>query len=123
MPKPRDNDLYNKVKKKVYKKIPKHSAYRSGILVQTYKKEFKKKYGKSKEPYIGKKTSKRGLKRWFKEEWANQRGEIGYKYKGDVYRPTKRITKKTPKTFKELNKKQIDRAKTKKRKYGRVYRF
>ena len=41
MPKPRDINLYNKVKK-VYKKIPKHSAYRSGILVQTYKKEFKK---------------------------------------------------------------------------------
>jgi hypothetical protein len=43
MPNPRDNILYNKIKKKVYKKNPKHSAYRSGILVQEYKKAFKKK--------------------------------------------------------------------------------
>jgi|TARA_E500000178_G_C16858729_1_gene678661 hypothetical protein len=123
MTKPRDIKLYNLTKKQIYKRIPKHSAYRSGILVQTYKKKFYKKYGKNKDPYIGKKTSKRGLKRWFKEKWVNQRGEIGYKYKGDVYRPSKRITKKTPKTFKELTKKQLRRAKTKKRKYGRVNRF
>ena len=99
MPKPRNMKLYNSIKRKIYKKHPKHSAYRSGLLVQAYKKKFKKKYG-NKEPYIGKKTSKKGLKRWFEEEWVNQRGEIGYKYKGDVYRPSKRITKKTPKTFK-----------------------
>ena len=123
MTKPRDIKLYNLTKKQIYKRIPKHSAYRSGILVQTYKKKFYKKYGQNKDPYIGKKTSKRGLKRWFKEKWVNQRGEIGYKYKGDVYRPSKRITKKTPKTFKELTKKQLRRAKTKKRKYGRVNRF
>jgi hypothetical protein len=122
MPQPRNMKLYNSIKKKIYKKHPNHSAYRSGLLVQAYKKEFKKKYG-NKEPYNGKKTSKKGLKRWFKEEWLNQRGEIGYKYKGDVYRPSKRITKKTPKTFKELNKKQIHKARTKKRKYGRVDKF
>ena len=34
-----------KIKLKVYKDIPKHSAYRSGILVQKYKNAFKKKYG------------------------------------------------------------------------------
>jgi hypothetical protein len=123
MPKPRDNNLYNKTKKQVYKRIPKHSAYRSGILVQSYKKNFYKKYGKNKDPYIGKKTSKLGLKRWFKEKWVNQRGEIGYKYKGDIYRPSKRITKKTPKTFTELSKADIKKAKTRKRKYGRVNKF
>ena len=42
MNEPVDMKLYEKVKKKVYKKHPKHSAYRSGILVQTYKKTFKK---------------------------------------------------------------------------------
>ena len=36
---PSDIKLYNKTKKQIYKKIPKHSAYRSGILVQTYKKK------------------------------------------------------------------------------------
>ena len=34
---PTDQALYAKTKKQVYKKHPKHSAYRSGILVQTYK--------------------------------------------------------------------------------------
>ena len=38
MPKPRDVVLYNKVKKQIYKKHPKHSAYRSGLLVQNIKR-------------------------------------------------------------------------------------
>lgn len=122
---PRDTKLYNKTKKQIYKKIPKHSAYRSGILVQTYKKKFKNKYGTKKSPYKGNKmkTKKNGLSRWFKEKWVNQRGEIGYKYKNDIYRPSKRITKKTPLTHKELSKKEINRARTNKYRKGRVYRF
>lgn len=123
MPLPRDQKLYNKTKKYIYKKHPKHSAYRSGLLVKEYKKRFSKKYGKKKNPYKGKKTEKKGLSRWFKEKWVNQRGEIGYKYKSDVYRPSKRITKKTPKTHHELTKKQIKRARSKKYKKGRVNRF
>ncbi len=39
MPVPRDKKLYEMVKKRVYKKIPKHSAYRSGVIVKTYKKK------------------------------------------------------------------------------------
>jgi len=120
---PRDQKLYNKTKKYIYKKHPKHSAYRSGLLVKEYKKRFSKKYGKKRDPYKGKKTEKKGLSRWFKEKWVNQRGEIGYKYKSDVYRPSKRITKKTPKTHGELTKKQIKRARSKKYKKGRVDRF
>lgn len=120
---PTDMKLYDKTKKKLYKKIPKHSAYRSGLLVQQYKKNFTEKYGKKKQPYKGNLTKKRGLKRWFAEDWRNQRGEIGYKYKNDVYRPKKRITKNTPKTFKELNKKQIKRARTEKYRKGRVLKF
>lgn len=122
-PTPTDLNLYNKTKKNVYKKYPKHSAYRSGILVQTYKKNFKNKYGNHKNPYTGKKTQKKGLSRWFKEEWKNQRGSIGYKYKSDVYRPTKRITKKTPITFKELNEEQVKKARQEKYNKGRVNRF
>lgn len=121
--KPTDLELYNKIKKKTMKKIPKHSAYRSGVIVKTYKKKFKEKYGNKKSPYTGKKTKKKGLSRWFKEKWVNQRGEVGYKYKSDIYRPSKRITKKTPVTHKELSKKQIKRARTIKYKKGRVHRF
>ena len=57
--KPTDLELYNKIKKKTMKKIPKHSAYRSGVIVKTYKKKFKEKYGNKKSPYTGKKTKKK----------------------------------------------------------------
>lgn len=121
---PVDKALYNKTKKSLYKKYPKHSAYRSGLLVQAYKKAFSAKYGNKKNPYTGfKATKKVGLNRWFAEKWLNQRGEVGYKYKSDVYRPTKRITKKTPTTFGELSKKQIKKARTEKYKTGHVKRF
>lgn len=119
---PVDKKLYNKTKKFIYKKYPKHSAYRSGLLVKQYKKMFSIKYG-NKKPYKGKVTKKKGLKRWFEEEWRNQRGEVGYKFKNDIYRPTKRITKKTPKTHKELTKKKIMKARRKKYLKGRVNRF
>ncbi len=111
---PKNKELYLKVKKEIYKKYPKHSAYRSGLLV----KEYKSRGGE----YTGKKN-KDGLSRWFKEEWTNQRGTTGYKKKSDVYRPTKRITKDTPKTFKELSKKEISVAQKKKLKKGRVDKF
>ena len=91
--------------------------------MQEYKKRFSKKYGKKKDPYTGKKTEKKGLGRWFREKWVNQRGEVGYRYKSDVYRPTKRITKKTPITFKELSKKQIRKARREKSIKGRVNNF
>ena len=122
MPEPIDKKLYNKLKKNIYKKIPKHSAYRSGLLVKKYKQEFRKTHGK-KNPYKGKKTKKTGLKRWFAEKWTNQRGEIGYKHKSDIYRPSKRITKKTPITIKELSKREIKRARREKSRKGRIKKF
>ena len=94
------------------------------ILIANYSlTQARKKYGKKKQPYTGKKTKKRGLKRWFKEKWVNQRGEIGYKYKSDIYRPSRRITKKTPTTHKELTGRQIKRARKEKYTKGRVKRF
>lgn len=110
-PGPRDAKLYASTKRAVYEKYPKHSAYRSGILVQTYKNAFSKKYGKAKNPYTGKKPVSTGLTRWFMEEWKSDKGTIGYPYKSSVYRPTKRITKDTPKTFSEIDKKTLKRAK------------
>ena len=122
-PSPTDIKLYNKTKKYIYNKYPKHSAYRSGLLVKRYKDEFTKKYGKRRQPYMGKKTKKKGLSRWFREKWRNQRGEVGYKKKGDIYRPTKRITKKTPATMSELSKKQKEKAIREKKTKGRVKKF
>ncbi len=44
------------------------------------------------------------LKRWEKEDWKNERGkDCGDDSKGKGYcRPTKKVSKKTPKTRKEL---------------------
>ena len=119
MSKPVDKELYEKVKKKVYKDMPTHSAYRSGQLVKQYKEAFKKKY-KDRPAYTGKSDK---LKNWFREEWRTQEGKTTYQKKGDIFRPTKRITKDTPTTFKELSKKEIESAKREKAKKGRVKRF
>ncbi len=122
LPKPVDSELYNKIKEDIYKKYPKHSAYRSGLIVKEYKKQFKTKYG-NKSPYSGKKPNKKGLKRWFDEKWVNQDGKVGYHSKSDIYRPSIRITKKTPITHKELTEKEIKRARNEKYRKGRVNRF
>lgn len=119
---PKDQKLYDNVKKVVYKEMPTHSAYRSGQLVKRYKEAYEKKYG-NKNAYEGKKKENSKLKDWFDAEWKNQRGEIGYKFKSDIYRPTKKITKETPTTFSELTKKEIERAKREKREKGRVKKF
>lgn len=124
-PEPTNMNMYERVKRKVYASYKTHSAYRSGMLVKLYKKEFTKKYGNKRSPYDGKKPSKKdtGLKRWFAEEWKANDGKIGYRKKGDVYRPTKRVTKKTPITFNELTKSEIKKAKKEKKEKGRVKRF
>ena len=119
MSKPVDKILYDEIKKQITAEH-KPSAYRSGLLVKTYKQEFKKKHGSKVSPYIGKSEN---LKRWFEENWVNQRGEVGYKKKGDIYRPTNRISKNTPKTWSELTPTEIKQASNEKRKTGRVRKF
>ena len=118
MPTPKDKELYEKIKKEIYLKYPQHSAYRSALLSREYKKEFEKKH-KNKNSYSGNRETS-NLGRWFKEEWKNQRGEVGYKKKGDVYRPTKKINSKTPTTFNELNKSQIKKAMKEKKETGKA---
>ncbi len=115
MAEPKNKTLYNKVKKEIYAKIPKHSAYRSGLLV----KEYKKRGG----TYVGKKEENKGLTRWFKEDWRTQDGSKTYKKKGDVFRPTKKITDKTPTTYKELTKKEVKDAQKEKKATGRVKKY
>tara|TARA_A100001015_G_C15003832_1_gene719781 strand:- start:1310 stop:2020 length:711 start_codon:yes stop_codon:yes gene_type:complete len=113
-PKPTNMTLYNKIKAQVYKKIPKHSAYRSSIVVKNYKA--------AGGGYSGSKE-KGGLTRWHKEKWRNQRGKEGYQKKGDIYRPTKRVSKKTPITMSELTESEKKRARNIKAKGKRVTRF
>ena len=115
MSEPKNKKLYEEVKAEIYRRYPQHSAYRSGLLV----KEYKARGGE----YIGKKNDEKGLGKWFREKWVNQRGETGYKNKNDIYRPTVRVNKDTPTTHKELSAKQIKEARAEKAKNGRVKKF
>lgn len=122
---PKDKKLYDRVKATLYKKITKHSAYRSGLLVKKYKEAYKRKY-KSDDAYEGKKKKNKGLTRWFKEDWRTQDGKKTYSKKSDVFRPTKKITNKTPKTYSELGgskSKRVKKAQKEKAKTGRVKKY
>lgn len=121
MPEPVNKKLYEKVKKLATKKFQsKTGIYRSAWLV----KEYKKRGGK----YSGKPSKSSGLKRWFKEDWVDlnrpvkKNGKIvGYhkcgrksvrtKSKYPLCRPSKRITSKTPRTYKTISKSSIRKAK------------
>ena len=133
MSKPLDQTLYKKVKREADKKFEAPtSAYKSSWIVREYKKRGGK-YSK-RSP---KKSKSTGLQRWYREEWVDlnrpikKNGKvIGYKKCGrksskskgkyPLCRPSKRITKKTPKTYKELSKGSIKRAKSKKRGSKRI---
>jgi len=81
--------LYEQAKKIADEKYSKPSAYKSGFIVKKYK-ELGGTYTDDKNP--------KDLKRWFKEDWK----DIGNK-DYPVYRPTKRISEKTPLLPKEIN--------------------
>tara|TARA_R100000541_G_scaffold40157_1_gene47814 strand:- start:254 stop:601 length:348 start_codon:yes stop_codon:yes gene_type:complete len=115
MPEPTNKALYNRVKAAVVKKNPKHSAYRSGMIVKKYKEAGGK--------YSGKKPTKTGLSRWFKEDWRTEKGKKTYKEGGTIFRPTKRVTKDTPTTMSELSKKRKTKAIKEKKQKGRVTKY
>ena len=115
MPIPSNKELYEQVKKDIFQKYPKHSAYRSGLLVQEYKRRG--------GTYEGNMNINNGLPLWFASKWSNQRGEVGYRYLSDIYRPTVKVTKDTPTTFAELTTEEIAKARREKAKTGRVKQF
>ena len=112
---PLDKELYNKLKKEIWEQYKKPSAYRSAQLV--------KKYKEAGGTYSGERDINQGISRWIREKWSNQRGEVGYDKKSDIYRPTIRITKDTPATFAELTPAEIERARREKYEKGRVKKF
>jgi hypothetical protein len=93
MPIPKDKVLYEKVKKMADTIYKKSSAYKSGYIVQEYKRRGGEYIDDSKP---------KNLKRWFSERWE----DIGYK-DYPVYRPSVRVSKKTPLTVKEIDPKQL----------------
>lgn len=122
MPEPTDKTLYNRVKaiaKKKFHVWP--SAYASGWVV----KEYKRRGGK----YRGKKNLKEGLARWFSEKWINvcklpRKVACGrpktslstWKKRYPYCRPSKRVSRSTPRTAGELTKVERERRCKKKRK-------
>lgn len=116
MPEPINKSLYEKVKKLANKKFSsKTGIYKSSWIVKKYKELGGK--------YKGKKSSKSGLKRWYREDWVdlNRKSKNG-KYekcgrrssktgKYPLCRPSKRITSKTPRTFHKISKKSLKKAK------------
>jgi hypothetical protein len=121
-PHPTDRTLYEQVKARIYSRNPTHSAYRSGMVVKAYKQDFCKKHGSSRSPYTGQRREG-SLSRWFKEKWVNQRGEVGYRYKSDVYRPSVRVNSRTPTTYRELSRSALQRARRQKSRMGHVDMF
>lgn len=113
MPEPTNKSLYSKAKAK-YSHM-KHSAYRSGLIVKAYKK-----MGGG---YSGKKNDKKGLGRWFKEDWRTEKGKKTFKEGGTIFRPTKRVSKDTPTTMKELSKKEKKDAIKEKKRTGKVKKY
>mgnify|MGYP003660182280 FL=1 len=114
MAEPTNKALYAKARAK-YANM-KHSAYKSSLVV----KEYKKNGGK----YSGAKPKKTGLTRWHKEDWRTQDGKKTYNgKKNKIFRPTKRITKDTPKTMGELTKKAKAKAIKEKKMKGRVKKY
>jgi len=89
MPKPINQELYDEVKKYADTVYSKPSAYKSGFIVKKYK-EMGGTYEDDNKP--------RNLKRWFQENW---RDIAGLEY--PVYRPTKRVSGKTPLTPDEID--------------------
>ena len=43
------------------------------------------------------------LKRWFKEDWRTPKGNKDYSKGENTFRPTKKISKDTPKTWSQLS--------------------
>ena len=124
-----DTKLYKRVKKEADEKFEAPtSAYKSMWIVR----EYTKRGGE----YRGKKSDSKGLKRWLKEEWVDlkrpiksSKGKVvgyskcGREDKDDEYplcRPSKRVSKKTPRTYKEIPKSILKKAKTKKKSHKRV---
>jgi hypothetical protein len=82
MPIINDPKLYAKAKELADKTYSKPSAYKSGFIVKTYKQMGGTYTNNNKQ---------KNLKRWFLEDWKDVGGS-DY----PVYRPTKKVSKKTP---------------------------
>lgn len=102
------DNCYKEAKRK-FKVFP--SAYAGGYIAKCRKKK-----GNVKK-------SKKGssLKRWYKEDWRDEKGNVCGSSKNKntkKCRPKKRVSKKTPVTWNEMSEKEKKRAVREKKKVG-----
>lgn len=74
-------------------------------------------------PRVRKTKAGLNLKRWFKEDWRTLSGDKDYSKGDKTFRPTKRISSKTPVTASELTASEKRRARKEKKEKGRVSRY
>ena len=65
----------------------------------------------------------KNLNRWFKEEWRTPSGEEDYSKGENTFRPTVKVSKDTPSTWKQLSDSEIAAAKEEKNTKGRVSKY
>lgn len=105
-PQPIDIHLYEKARQMADLIYDRPSAYKSGAIVRLYKEMGGRYIGEKKEGDIN---------RWFNEEWIDVNPfKTSSSY--PVYRPTKKVSKKTPLTVYEIDPKDLIKKSKKKQK-------
>ena len=107
MPIPTDEVLYNTSKIFIMSKYKKNSPLASGAIVKHYKQLYKKKYGDDSGSY-SEDNKKKNLKRWFEEKWVDINPMLGVERDGyPVFRPTVKVSDRTPVLAQNTNKKEL----------------
>ena len=75
-------------------------------------------------PFRVRKTKKgASLRRWFKEDWKTPKGKENYEGGENTFRPTKKVSKDTPKTWSEVTPASKAKAQKEKNTKGRVTKY
>ena len=81
-------------------------------------------YKQCNSPFKVRKTKEGlALKRWFKEEWKTPKGKENYEGGENTFRPTKKVSKDTPKTWSEVTPASKAKAQREKNTKGRVTKY
>ena len=99
---PLDKELYEEVKKHINTLYKKPSAYRSGAYVKLSKQLG----GRYKEDTTTTSIDDFPLARWFAEGWKDVNPDKT-KTSYPVYRPTKKVSEKTPKIASEISEQRL----------------
>lgn len=65
----------------------------------------------------------KNLKRWFEEDWRTPSGHKDYSKGENLFRPTRKVSSKTPKTWSQVSDSSKRKAQREKNSKGRVKKF